>query len=100
MNYTIDYFNENAESFITGTIDVDLSDIHRRFLSEIPPIASILDLGCGSGRDSKLFSDLGHTVTAVDGSPELCRRAEEYIGIPVRCLLFEDLDYSNQFDAV
>ena len=100
MNDTLSYYEQNAKEFVAGTIDVDMSTHHRRFLEYLPPQASILDLGCGSGRDSKYFADLGHRVTAVDGSPELCRLAQRVTGFPVRCLMFEELDYSNAFDGV
>lgn len=100
MNETLNFYNENAKSFIAGTVDIDMSCIHKRFLEYLPEKASILDLGCGSGRDSKVFADRGYDVTAVDGSAELCKYAEQLIGIPVRCLLFENLDYTNQFDGI
>lgn len=100
MKDTINYYNQNADVFIEGTIKVDMAEIQTRFLSNIPERSKILDLGCGSGRDSKLFAHLGHFVTPVDGSPELCKKAAAYTGLPVRCLLFEDLDYNAEFDAV
>ena len=100
MNDTLNYYAQNAQEFIAGTIGIDMSDVHRRFLEHMPPEGSILDLGCGSGRDSKFFAERGYRVTAVDGSAELCRRAEQLTGFPVRCLLFEDLDYVNEFDGV
>lgn len=37
--------------------------------------AHIIDLGCGSGRDSKAFINKGYKVTAVDGSKELAKIA-------------------------
>ena len=85
MNDTLNYYERNAREFIAGTVNVDMSAHHRRFLEQLPSHASILDLGCGSGRDSKFFSELGHQVTAVDGSPELCRLAQQVTGFPVRC---------------
>ena len=100
MNDTINYYNQNASAFIEGTINVNMGDIYRRFLDVIPDQSHILDLGCGSGRDSKFFNDIGHLVTAVDGSPELCQKATEYTGLPVRCMLFDELDFHEKFDAV
>ena len=99
-NETLNYYAQNAQEFIAGTVDVDMSRLYRHFLTHLPQDGSILDLGCGSGRDSKFFADLGYRVTAVDGSEELCRRAERLIGFPVRCLLFEELDYVNKFDGI
>lgn len=54
-NYTIDYYNKNAEKFITGTVDVDFGVVQNRFLEKLAKGASILDFGCGSGRDTKLL---------------------------------------------
>lgn len=100
MNDTINYYNQNASAFFEGTVNVNMGDIYRRFLAAIPRQSHILDLGCGSGRDSKFFADIGHLVIAVDGSPELCQKATEYTGFPVRCMLFDELDFHEEFDAV
>jgi len=70
------------------------------FLKHVPDGGYILDLGCGSGRDSKYFLEKGYKVEAVDGSPVLCEKASKLIGQPVRQLLFQDFDYTKQFDAV
>ena len=42
---------------------------------------SILDFGCGSGRDSKYFLEKGYTVRAIDGSEKLCELASKYIDL-------------------
>ena len=97
---TLDYYNQNADTYIAGTINADVTALYSHFEPFLIPGASILDLGCGSGRDSKYFLDKGFNVTAVDGSAEFCKHASEYLGIPVRQLLFEELDYESVFDAV
>ena len=97
---TLDYYNQNAETYIAGTINADVTALYSHFEPLLKPAASILDLGCGSGRDSKYFLEKGFNVTAVDGSVEFCKRASEYLGVPARQLLFEDLDYESVFDAV
>jgi SAM-dependent methyltransferase len=75
MPETIAYYNDNAEAFFSDTAGVDMSELHRRFLREIPEGGLILDAGCGSGRDSKAFLDLQFRVRAFDASPELARKA-------------------------
>ncbi|MBQ6482792.1 MAG: methyltransferase domain-containing protein [Anaerolineaceae bacterium] len=73
MNQTLNYYAENAADFAASTVNVDFSATQERFLSMLPAGASILDFGCGSGRDTKAFLAQGYRVTAADGSPELCR---------------------------
>jgi len=97
---TIDYYNTNAHSFASSTRSVDFTQTQDKFLNLLPQTASILDFGCGSGRDTKYFLDAGMHVDATDGSEELCRLASEYTGIPVRQMLFEELDAKAQYDGI
>lgn len=99
-NSTLNYYNTNANSFVSSTLSVDFSQTQDKFLQLLPPTASILDFGCGSGRDTKYFLDAGMQVDATDGSEELCRLASEYTGIPVRQMLFEELDTKAQYDGI
>ena len=94
---TINYYDENATAFIDSTMHADMSTQYASFLRHIEPSAYILDLGCGSGRDSKFFLDHGFGVEAVDGSSELCIIASEFLGKPVRHLI---LGYLTQFGPV
>lgn len=97
---TIEYYDCNAGDFIEGTVNVDTGSLRERFLKYLPEGGSILDLGCGSGRDSKCFKDAGYEVTAIDASRELCIKASEYAGIDVRCMRFEELDDVDKYDGV
>ena len=54
-NDTLQYYNQNAGSFIEGTVSVDFSDIQNKFINKLNDNAKILDFGCGSGRDTKYF---------------------------------------------
>jgi len=61
-NVTLDHYNQHAEDFWQGTKDHDVSQNIEAMLKYIegePPF-TILDLGCGPGRDLKTFSKLGH----------------------------------------
>lgn len=100
MNKTLEYYNENADKFILGTLNVDMMTIQKKFISYIPNNGKVLDLGCGSGRDSLFFKTLGYNVTAVDGSAELCIQAEKNIGQPVINMTFDKLDYDAEFDGI
>ena len=100
MDNTIKYYNQNAEQFVQGTLWVDFTATQERFLSKLSVGASILDFGCGSGRDAKYFLDKGYLVEATDGSAELCKMASEYVGIRVKQMLFEELDESEKYDGI
>lgn len=100
MNETIGYYNNNAESFIAGTLNVDISDIRNRFLKYVKPQGKILDAGCGSGRDSLAFMEKGFKVVAFDASEEICRIASEMLGINVECKRFEDLSGDPEYDGI
>ena len=97
---TTEYYNANARDFIEGTINVDTGDLRDRFLKYVPPGGEILDLGCGSGRDTKSFIDAGYKVEAIDASQELCIKASEYTGIKVKCMRFEELAETDRYDGV
>ena len=97
---TLSYYNENAESFIDSTVDVEFSHTQQSFLAYLQPSALILDFGCGSGRDTKFFKASGYLVEAIDGSAKLCKYASEYIGIPVKQMLFQDLNEHNKYDGI
>ena len=71
-----------------------------RFLRLLDENSSILDFGCGSGRDTKYFLNKGCRVTATDGSAELCRRASDFTGIEVKEMLFQELDDMGTYDGI
>ena len=97
---TLNYYNENAQSFAFGTVSVKFTEVQDKFLEKLNPDAYILDFGCGAGRDTKYFLSRGYQVDAVDGSEQLCRIASEYTGIKVRQMLFQELDEKEKYDGI
>ena len=101
MDNTLKYYAKNTEEFIASTLEADMSKTQEKFLSLLPKGAHILDLGCGSGRDSLCFLQQGFQVTAVDGSEELAKFAGELIGQGVVVADFKDLVLPKaSFDAI
>ena len=101
MNHTtLDYYNQNADTFFLGTVSVDFTQTQNKFLNYLNPGDSILDFGCGSGRDTKYFLEAGMKVDAIDGSEEMCRIASEYTGIKVQQMLFQELDAHDKYDGI
>lgn len=97
---TIQFYQDNADEFFEGTVNVDMSNIYQRFTKNLNNNALILDAGCGSGRDTKAFLDMGYNVEAFDASSELVSRASKYTGIEVRNGLFDDVDEVEKYDAI
>lgn len=98
-NETLDYYNQNAEEFVQGTIAVDFKKTQDKFLAVLPG-KKVLDFGCGSGRDTKYFLEEGLEVDATDGSQELCKSASVYTGIQVKQMLFQELDEVEKYDGI
>jgi len=97
---SIQYYDHFAQDFYDRTINSDVSRFYKKFLEVIPKGAKILEAGCGSGRDVKYFSSLEFDVTAFDGSIELVKKAREFTGQEIHHLLFKDINFHDQFDAV
>lgn len=60
INKTLEYYNQYAEEFALNTISVEFEKQQDMLLKYLKPGAHILDLGCGSGRDSKVFLQKGY----------------------------------------
>lgn len=97
---TLAYYNTNTFSFVESTQSVQMTEAWNRFTSKLSDSSFILDLGCGSGRDTKYFLEHGYQVEATDGSEELCKAAKEFTGIEVRNQLFIELSEVEKYDAV
>lgn len=97
---TLAYYDKHAQAFCDSTADVEFTQIQDRFLALLPTGGTILDFGCGSGRDAKYFLSRGFSVEATDGSEELCRRASKYADIKVRHETFQDLSDVNRYDGI
>lgn len=100
MSRTIRYYDDNAARFAEGTLGVDMSELHTRFLVHIPAGGLILDAGCGAGRDIKAFVQAGFRVRAFDASAELVCLAQEHSGQAVELRRFEDIDERSCYDGI
>lgn len=97
---TLDFYNQHAKEYFFQTVKADLSATYKKFLPFIKKEGLILDLGCGSGRDSYYFKQNGYQIVAVDGSKELATQASLLLGQPVLNQLFEDIQFNEEFDGV
>ena len=83
MSTTIDYYNEQADSYYQNTVNVDLDTTRRRFAAYLPAGAKVIDIGCGSGRDVFAFSNLGYNTIGLDASEELVKLAAKRLDVKV-----------------
>lgn len=101
IDATLAYYRENAKEYIQETIALGFHHhIRQRFLELLAPDSLILDLGCGSGRDSRFFLDQGHRVMAVDAVDEIAVYASKYLAHPVRVQKAEELDETDTYDGI
>ena len=100
---TLEHYERSAEDFWRGTRDHDVSQNIGALLRHIegePPF-TILDLGCGPGRDVKAIADLGHVAVGLDGSARFVEMARAYSGCEVLQQDFLKLNLpAGRFDGV
>ena len=97
---TIAYYNQHATEYFAETVQVDLGEQRDVFLSVLPPGGQIMDLGCGSGRDSRYFLEKGFAVDAMDASKELCKLAQQFTGITVQCCTIQEWEPEKSYDGI
>ena len=97
LETTIAFYDEQ---YAESTAHLDMQKLYDRFEKYLPEGASVLDAGCGSGRDSKHFIEKGYTVTAFDASGIMCEYASMLTGQEVRKLTFQEMDYQDCFDGI
>jgi SAM-dependent methyltransferase len=100
---TLEHYERNAQAFFAGTIDHDVSQNISALLDaiQVEPPFTILDLGCGPGRDLKTFTTLGHRAIGLDGCANFVDMAQGFSGCEVwhQDLLHLSLPAGN-FDGV
>ncbi len=88
VNYkeqTIQFYDNHTEEFASTANNVNMLRNYEHFLKYVPKGGSIVDMGCGSGRDLKYFAEAGYAASGVDASEGMCKVAHSYSGCPVVC---------------
>lgn len=96
---TIGFYTDNAGAYTSRGQAPDRPHLEK-FLASLPNGAIILELGCGGGQDSEFMLAAGFDVHPTDGTPEIAKAAEARLGVPVRTLLFENIEDSERYDGV
>jgi SAM-dependent methyltransferase len=100
---TLAHYNERADDFWEGTRAHDVSQNVAALLAQLagePPF-TLLDFGCGPGRDLRTFAALGHTAIGLDGAARFAAMARAHSGCEVWQQDFLRLDLpAARFDGV
>ena len=100
---TLEHYERRAEDFREGTRDHDVSQNVAALLAQLsgePPF-TILDFGCGPGRDLKAFSSLGHIAIGLEGAARFVAMARADTACEVWQQDFFKLDLPDaRFDGV
>lgn len=100
---TLAYYDAQAQAFREATRDHDVRQNIDALLSRIeavPPF-SILDFGCGPGRDLITFTSLGHLAVGLEGAAKFVAMAREASGCEVWEQDFLQLDLpAERFDGI
>jgi SAM-dependent methyltransferase len=100
---TLAHYDQRADAFWEGTRGHDVSQNIAALLGAIegtPPF-SILDFGCGPGRDLKTFTEFGHMAIGLEGAARFAAMARSYSGCEVWEQDFLKLDLPDlRFDGI
>jgi SAM-dependent methyltransferase len=101
---TLEYYNRCADQFWAGTRDHDVSQNIAALLQYIeggPPPFTLLDFGCGPGRDLKALAARGHIAIGLEGAAQFAAMARAHSGCEVWQQDFLALDLpAGRFDGV
>ena len=70
------------------------------FAKLLPEGGTVLDAGCGSGRDTRALRALGLQVSSMDASAALAREAEAFLGTPVEVLRHQEMEAVDTYDGI
>lgn len=97
---SIDYYNRYAVPYFEETVDANMDEVMDMFTDLLPENAEVLDLGCGSGRDTIALEERGCYVTPMDGSEEMCKLAEVHTDKEVLQMTYEEMEFDEVFDGI
>lgn len=76
---TKQFYDRHVDEYERKTKDLAPIKWMRKFMKEIPKGGDILDIGCGNGRDAKIFIDNGFHIVGIDYSLPMIQRARSNV---------------------
>ena len=96
----MNYYDKNHQEFINNTINKDMSELYSIFLKDFKARGTILDLGCGPGRDLKYFNNNGYKAIGLEPSNELAEYARSHAKCEVLDVTIENYEPLDKFDGI
>lgn len=103
---TKESYDATAEQFASNVAQLAPVESIQKFIGLLPPKARILDIGCGSGRDAKLFTENGVSVLGMDFSQSLINIAKinaplaEFKEMDIETALFPASSFDGAWAAI
>jgi SAM-dependent methyltransferase len=97
---TISWYDRNPKKYFRQTAYLDLREIYKEFRKHIPFAGTILDAGCGVGRDTRYFINKGYRVISFDASIEMVNLCRQYSFAYCLHKSFENINYIEEFDGI
>lgn len=104
-NITRDSYQSTAQEYARNVADLAPRDSIDKFLKILPSKSKIIDIGCGSGRDAKVFSERGIEVVGIDLCSNLIEIAKktaplaEFHTMDMEHLLFSPASFEGAWAA-
>ena len=96
-----DYYHAHFHDYFNRTVSVDSALFLKPFTQMLRPGASVLDIGCGSGRDLLWLKRQGFRATGFERSAGLAALARRHSGCEIIEGDFEVFDFSKfSFEAI
>lgn len=104
ISKNLNYYEENANFLISRYESADVSEVQLLLLQTFKKNSSLLEIGCGSGRDASFMTKNNFDVTAIDGSKNMIEEAKK-IHIELSEKLYHktlpsDLEFNQVFDGI
>ena len=99
-NKTIAFYDNNATSYFDFTFSIDMTEIYKKVRVYVPNGCTVLDAGCGVGRDTQYFIRHGFKVSSFDASAKMVELCNQYPFAFCEQKSFTDINYPPTFDLV
>lgn len=95
------FYEKNYQEYFTRTVTIDPASFLRPLADLLNEGDTILDIGCGSGRDLAWFAAQGFVPTGFENAPSLADLARNFSKQPVIVGDFHSYDFSTlRFNAL